>query len=266
MLLPLDQPERAARADVVHPHADIAAPRHEALAPAEAAHESLALAEHGGAQPAQERPLVQRQLAVTCKATASLRRLTAPDRLTRDEPLVGPRLVVQRVERDRLHQPAHVQVQVVVPGEEAVYEHLPVVRAGGQVVPVRVHGDLVDGDGVRPQLLALDAVALVVQQVDHAPVRAEDDELKGGGGERAAARAGIAHLAVDGYAGRRGLDEDALEVVREAHVLQFGFYLLLEARVAGRAVLKRVFGGSVADITSKLSVYVHKGAMFLAKL
>lgn len=77
------------------------------------------------------------------------------------------------------------------------------------MVAALVDADLVHHDRVRLQVLRAHAVALVVEQVQRTPQTAHAHEL-----------------GVHGDAAGRVLAQNVLQVVGDAHILEFGLYLL----------------------------------------
>jgi len=159
--VPFDQSQRASRHDVVHPQANVRGPGHETVVPPHVVHGPFHVAQDHGLGAPEERPLVQHETIVAG-----------------DEPTVAAGPVVQRVDRDGLDAAAQRHLLRVFGGVQPVHKHVAVIRTRGDELAAAVDADLVHGDGVRPQLLVANHVALEVQQVEGTPVGTDAQELR----------------------------------------------------------------------------------------
>jgi len=185
---PLDEAKRAARLNVIDAEADGRGPGHKAAAPPDVVDLAFSLGKHGGPS-REERLLVQHQSFVSGDEAFGF--------------------VVVRIDGYALDESVERQALTVLHRVEAVDVHLAVVRAAADVIAALVDADLVHHDRVRLQVLRAYAVALVVEQVQRAPVAAHAHKF-----------------GVHGDAAGRVLAQNVLQVVGDAHILEFGLDLL----------------------------------------
>lgn len=185
---PFDEAKRASRLDVVDAEANRRGPSHKAAAPLDVVDVTLGVGEHGR-PPGEECLLVQHQSFVSG-----------------DEAFA---FFVEWVDGDALNKPVERQALAVLHRVETVDEHFAVVRAAADVVAALFDADLVHHDRMRRQVLRAHAVALVIKQVQCAPVAAHADKF-----------------GVYSDAAGRVLAQNVLQVVGDADILEFGLDLI----------------------------------------
>lgn len=94
------------------------------------------------------------------------------------ELLAASIFVVRRVDGYAFDQTSSAYVVVVFAVVETVNVDFSVVAARGYEFPALVYGNLIDRDGVGSKTFRLDGVSLVVQNVNHSPVRAKAQKLE----------------------------------------------------------------------------------------